>query len=241
MDIVFLALKRAAQDLLSPRMLGLLLWPMGLALLAWGLAAYWFGAGWLAALTAFLADTPAHDLMRWAGAGWLLGYAALFLLILLWLPAVYITALLITSLALMPLIVGHVAERHFPALERCRGGTLSGGAANALAGTALYLAAWLVFLPLWLFAPFGALVSLLLNAWLNQRMFLYDALAEHADAAELAALRRGGAGPRYALSTLLGLMAFVPLLNLLAPVYMGLAFTHFGLEGLARQRQAGTP
>jgi len=199
--------------------------------------AYWFGAGWKTDIVAFLADTPIQGWMQWVGAEWLLAYAALFVVVLLWLPAVYITALLITSVVLMPIIVKHVETRHYPALERRQGGTVTGSILNSLVASALYVLAWLVLLPLWLFAPFGALVSVLLNAWLNQRMFVYDALAEHADGAELKLLRKGDAGPLYIMSALLGLMVFVPLLNLLAPVYMALAFTHYGLEGLTRLRR----
>ncbi len=239
MDIVFLALRRATQDLLAPRMLGLMLWPMGLALLVWGLMAYWFGGAWLGWVTALLASTPLQSLAQWAGADWLTSGAAWFLLILLWLPTVFITALLITSLTLMPLIVGFVAARDFSALEPRKGGTLMGSLGNVLGATGLYVLVWLLCLPLWLFAPFGVLVSLLLNAWLNQRLFMYDALAEHADARELTNLRQGDGGKRFALGTLLGLVYFVPILNLLAPVYMGLAFTHYSLEALSRRRQTG--
>jgi hypothetical protein len=240
MDIVILALKRAAQDLLTPRMLALALWPMGVALLFWGLLAFWFGAAWKAEILAFLATTPVQDLMHWAGAEWVLAYAAILLLLLLWLPAVFITALLITALALMPFIVRHVAARCYPGLERRHGGTVAGSVVNGLFATSLYVLAWIVLLPIWLFAPFGVLVSVLLNAWLNQRLFVYDALAEHADAGELAALRHGDAGPLYLLSAFLGLAYFVPGLNLLAPVFMGLAFAHYGLAALARLRQ-GVP
>ena len=158
------------------------------------------------------------------------------MLVLLWLPAVYLTALLITSLALMPLIVGFVAARDYPDLERRRGGSFSGGLANALSALALYTAGWVLLLPLWLFAPFGAVVSLALNAWLNQRLFLYDCLAEHADARELAALRQRGGWSLYGLSALLGALHLVPLLNIVAPLYMALAFTHFALDLLRSHR-----
>jgi hypothetical protein len=176
-------------------------------------------------------------LLQWAGAEWLLAYAAILLILLLWLPAVYVTALLITSLALMPIIVKDVAARTYPDLAQRRGGTLAGSVVNGLAATGLYAVAWLVLLPIWLFAPFGVLVSVVLNAWLNQRLFLYDALAEHADAAEMKRLRREDAGPLYLLSAFLGLLYFVPVLNLLAPVFMGLVFAHYGLVVLARLRQ----
>jgi hypothetical protein len=72
---------------------------------------------------------------------------------------------------------------------------------------------------------------------LNQRLFVYDALAEHASAAELQQLRRAGGWPLYLLAALLGLLHFVPLINFFAPVYMGLAFTHYGLDRLNQTRK----
>lgn len=240
MHPVLVALHRAARDLTAPRMFSLMFWPMGLALLLWGALAWWFGAAWKVEIAAFLAATPLDALAQWTGAQWLTAYAALFVLVMLWLPAVYLTALLITSVAFMPLIVGFVAGRDYPQLERRRGGTVWGSLVNSLAALALYLIGWILLLPLWLFAPFGALVSLALNAWLNQRMFLYDCLSEHADAVELDTLRHAGGWPLFGLSALLGALHLVPLLNLVAPVYMGLAFTHYGLEALQRRRRQGS-
>lgn len=237
MDIVLRSLQRAGQDLFSPKMLSLVLWPMGVALVVWSLLAWWFGAAWRAEIAAFLAATPLQDLMLWAGAEWLIAYAAVILVVLLWLPAVYTTALLITSLALMPIIVDFVAERHYPGLERWQGGSFTGSLANGLMATAIYIAAWVVLLPLWLFAPFGAAVSLLLNAWFNQRLFLYDALAEHAGRDEATRVHDEGGWRLYGLATVLALLHFVPVLNFLAPVYMGLAFVHYALDTAQAQRQ----
>jgi len=42
------------------------------------------------------------------------------------------------------------------------------------------------------------------------------------------------------LSSLLGLLHFIPIVNFLAPVYMGLAFSHHGLSALATSRK-GAP
>jgi hypothetical protein len=153
------------------------------------------------------------------------------------LPAIYITALLITSLVFMPMLVGIVAERHYPNLARLQGGSFAGSVGNGLYAVAVYLLLWLITLPFWLLGPFGAAISVLLNAWLNQRLFVYDALAEHASAAELQQLRRDGGWPLYLLAALLGLLHFVPLLNFFAPVYMGLAFTHYGLDRLDMTRK----
>lgn len=235
-ETVTRALQRAGRDLFTGRMLGLLFLPMGLALLSWGLLAWLFGAQWQAALARLIAATPLNDWAAWVGAEWLLPYVAIFLLILLWLPVVYVTALMITSLALMPVIVGHVGARDHANLERRRGGTLAGSLLNGVYALCLYLTAWTITLPLWLFGPLGLLMSLWLNTWLNQRLFLYDALAEHADAGELRALRHEGGWPLYALSGLLSLLHLVPFVGLLAPVYMGLAFGHYALDRLKSAR-----
>lgn len=240
MESILRPLRRAAQDLLTPRMLSLAFWPMLLSLFAWGLLAWWFGSAWKTEIAALLAATPLADLADWMGAEWLTAYAAVLVLVLLWLPAMYVTALLITSLALMPMIVGFVAARHYPDLERRQGGNLVGSVVNGLAALALYLLAWVVLLPVWLFAPFGFAASILLNAWLNQKLFLYDALSEHASADELAALRQVGGWRLFSLSGLLGMLHFVPVINFLAPVYMALAFSHHGLEALDRRRK-GVP
>lgn len=237
MPSVLLALRRAARDLTAPRMFTLLIWPMGLALLFWGTLAWWFGSAWRADIALLLAGTPLDSLARWAGADWLTAYAALFVLVLLWLPAVYVTALVITSVAFMPVIVDFVAKRDYADLQPRHGGTLWGGVVNSVIALLLFLTGWLLLMPLWLFAPFGAVLSLMLNAWLNQRMFVYDTLAEHADRAELEELRRAGGWRLYTLSALLGALHLVPLLNLLAPVYMGLAFTHYCLDALRRRRE----
>jgi CysZ protein len=236
MEVILRALQRAGRDLFTGRMLALVLWPMGLALLFWGLLAWLFADAWKTAMMTALAATPLQDLAVWAGADWLLPYSAIFFLILLWLPAVYVSALLITSLALMPTIVGFVAGRDHARLERRHGGTVAGSLVNGIWALLLYILGWLLTLPLWLFGPVGLLASLWLNTWLNQRLFLYDALAEHADAGELHRLRREGGWPVYALSGLLSLLHLVPVLNLLAPVYMGLAFGHYALERVQMQR-----
>jgi hypothetical protein len=236
MENLLRPLQRAAQDLLTPRMLTLSFWPMILALLFWGTLAWLFGSTWKAEIAAFLATTPFQSMVQWAGAEWLTAWAALLILALLWLPALYVTALLITAFFLMPRIVDFVAEKHYPALARRKGGTLVGSIVKGLGATVLYLLAWVILLPVWLFAPFGILVSILLNAWLNQKLFMLDALAEHASVEELREERHTGGGQLFLLSTLLGLLHFIPLLNFVAPVYMGLAFTHYGLASLEKAR-----
>jgi hypothetical protein len=228
------ALLRALKSLLAPRMLAWMLAPMLLALLLWGALAGVFWSDWKLALGAWLASQGAW-LPDWA-LHVLLAYGVVAILTLLLLPAVYATALVITSVFAMPVMLRHVAGRDYPALSRLHGGSNAGSALNAAFALAVYLALWLVTLPLWLLGPFAAILPVLLNAWLNQRLFRYDALAEHASRAEYAALVEREQGPLLMLGGILGLIHLVPVLNLFAPVYMGLAFIHFGLDRLGALR-----
>jgi CysZ protein len=82
-------------------------------------------------------------------------------------------------------------------------------------------------------------LPLVLSAYFNQRMFRYDALAEHASAAEYDAVVRGARARLFLLGLALAFLYAVPVFNLVVPILSALAFTHFCLGELARLRQAG--
>jgi uncharacterized protein involved in cysteine biosynthesis len=108
---------------------------------------------------------------------------------------------------------------------------------NAVVAVTLFAVLWIVTLPLW-FTGIGALVlPPLISAGFNQRMFRYDALAEHASPEEYAAVVRAGGGRLFLLGLALALMYAIPFVNLAVPVLSGLAFTHLCLAELARLRQ----
>ena len=123
-----------------------------------------------------------------------------------------------------------------PGLERRRGGSNLGSIWNALAATFIYLALWLLTLPLWLLGLPALLLPVLLNGWLNNRLFRYDALAEHADAEEYAVLGQRAGGRFFLLGCAAAGLQLVPLLNLAAPVWAGLAYIHFGCAELVQLR-----
>jgi hypothetical protein len=148
-----------------------------------------------------------------------------------------VTAVLVTEFLAMPVIVPLVGKRHFPRLERRRGGTVAGSAWNAATSIALFAALWLLSLPLWLTGIGAVVLPALLSALFNQRVFRYDALAEHASAGEYRAVLREAGGRLYALGLALAALYYVPIINLLVPVLSGLAFTHLCLAELARLRQ----
>ena len=81
------------------------------------------------------------------------------------------------------------------------------------------------------------IIPFIAAAYLNQRLFRYDALAEHASNEEMKALFSANQSSLWGLGLLTGLAQFVPILNLFAPVLSGLAFIHFGLGRLNNLRQ----
>jgi CysZ protein len=240
MNPVLSALLAALKSLLQPRMLALMIWPMLLAVLLWGGVSFIFWDDWVGGLSRLMEGTDAQAWIERFGWSWLIGYGVVFVLILLLLPAVFVTALLIAAVFAMPLMVRFVAERHYPGLEMKKGGTFVGSLWNAFAALTVYLVLWLLLLPLWLFGPLAVVIPVLLNAYINQRLFRYDALADHASKEEMDRLIERETVPMYVLGGVLGLIQFIPVLNFFAPIYIGLAFIHFCLDRLAASRAHAT-
>ena len=84
----------------------------------------------------------------------------------------------------------------------------------------------------------GIVIPLLLTAWLNRRAFRYDALMMHADRDEMKLIPERNASGLMMLGVGCALLAYVPILNLVAPAFCGLAFVHYLLEALQQHRQA---
>jgi len=226
-------------SLLHPRMLWLMVWPMLVALVFWGAVAAAFWERLAAALAALL--------QRWLdpAAGFLhldLGgatvVAAYVVLVLVLVPLIYLTALFILGAFGMQKMVEHVAQRSFPALERRRGGSVAGSVWNSVAALGGMAALFLISLPLWLLPPLWPLIPLAIFAWGNQKLLRYDALAEHADAAERTRLFRLRRGALLTLGLLFALLAYVPFVGFIAPVLFGLAFIRYLLGALQELRAA---
>ena len=236
MTEILAALSVTMRELRAPRILAVLLLPMLGAILLWVILSVVFWDRWSLALSTLAADT---GFGRWAegiGDGWMLHAASALGVIVLVIPAILVTALVINEIIVMPTIVSHVATRYFPALEQRSGGTLIGSITNAVVAIAIFAVLWLITLPLW-FTGIGALVvPLVLSAWLNQRLLRYDALSEHAAPHEYGAIVKSSQTRLYALGLALALLYYIPLVNLLAPVASGIAFTYLCLAELKRLR-----
>jgi CysZ protein len=265
MQKIFDALTRALASLLHPQMLLLCIAPLLLAGLVWlvvvaltwhdgwmwmrgtlesGLGAAGSTAESLAGPWAGRVEPPEwmHGMMAMDGeaiAGGLLAVATGALLLVLLVPAVWMTALVNFALIAMPWTVSLVGRRDYTGLERLEGGNWLGSLWNAMVAVAVFVVLWLLTLPLWLLGGLGALLGLALTGWVTQRLLRYDALALHATAAERRLVIERAGGRLWLLGIVITLLAIVPLFNLVLPVYAGLAVTHLCLMELAEVRREG--
>jgi hypothetical protein len=226
-------------NLFHPRMLWLMAWPMLVSLALWGMAALFLWTR-LALWLAELLNQWAVGIVRVE-----LGQLGLFLanvaLLLLFVPLVYLTALFILGAFGMQKMVDHVASRSFPQLERRRGGGTAGSVWNALVAFGGMLLLFAASLPLWLIPVLWPVITLAILTWVNQRLLRYDALAEHADAAEMPRVFKERRGPLLLLGFLMALAAYVPFVGFIAPMVFGLAFIRYLLGALIELRYGRHP
>ncbi len=230
---VFAALSKALRDLTRPAVLWHALWPPLAALLLWiaiGFAAWAHG---VALMERIVPGLP------WAGWEWVAQWAAVFLLLAAFAALTYITAILLVAVFALPLLINLVAAHDYPDLGRHGENVFWGSLGNTLGAGAIFLIGSLAMLPLLLLPGALLVLPLLWSAWLNQRAFRFDALAEHATPGEMQLMVREDGRNFYMAGLATAAAAYVPLLNLLAPAFAALVFVHLGLAALRRRRQEG--
>lgn len=232
----------ALTNLVHPRMLWLMLWPVVIAAVIWGGIALafwtefvlWLGGvlrNWLSSATFFIDWDPSTAAL----------VAAKILTVIAIVPLIQLTALLILGMFGMQAMVEHVATRSYPQLERRRGGGFAGSAWNSVLALLGLAGLALASVPLWFFPPLWPVLPVAIMGWVNQRVLRYDALAEHADGEEMRRIFRERRGKMYLLGVLLALIAYVPVIGLFAPVVFGLAFIHYLLGTLRADRENSLP
>jgi len=231
------ALTRAFHDLFQFRVLWVAIWPMLTAILLWmvlGVTFWGTFSGWIAS------GLSAIGIQHWLEGvepRWVANAIQAVAHLILFVPLVFFTALLITAFFAMPALIGLVAKRDYPQLRRENGGSLVGNLLNATVAIGIFTAIWMFSLPLWLMGV-GILVPFVAATYLNQRLFRYDAVAEHASSAEMKIMFSRYQSSWWGLGLLTGLLQFVPLLNLFAAALTSLSFIHFGLAHLEKMRRA---
>lgn len=228
----------ALVSLFSRRMVWLMVWPLLVALVLWGGAAFvlwgrtvaWVVAQFARFLEPVVVFVP-QDFVQVV-----LLISAHTMLVLLFVPLVYLTALLILGIFGMEAMVDHVAKRHYPDLARRHGGGTVGSMWNGIVALCGLVLLFLVTLPVLLIPPLWALVPVAVMGWVNQKILRYDAIADHATPGEMAEVFRKHRRDLYILGVLLALVAYVPLVQFFAPMVFALAYIHYCLGALRALR-----
>jgi hypothetical protein len=227
----FKTVLRAGRDLLRPDILLQALWPPAVAFLLWSVIA-WFA--WQPIAAWVVANLPDWSWLNWLGP-WLAHVVVFFIFA----PLVYFTVLLLVAVIALPRMMVIIAGRDYPDVSRqgSAGAAFWGSLANTVIAGGIFIVGWLVTLPL-LLVPGGLLVlPLFWAAWLNQRAFRFDALAEHALPEERKAIAQRERSGLYLGGLVGALFAYVPILHLLALPYTAILFVHLCLGALRELRR----
>lgn len=208
---------------LAPALFSLILW---VALAVWGLGLL---VEWL------LGNPPMTLLIGW-GLPWLatvLAYTGAWMAIF---AGAYLTTSLLAAIVIMPLMLKQLAETDYRDVAPMGKDSFTAAAVNSIFASILFIAGWLLTLPLWIIPGLSLILPLLLMAWLNRRTFAYDALSMHATEVEWQSLRGQHKGSMFMLGLTMALLAHIPIIGLLVPALAALSFVHYGLETLRRSR-----
>lgn len=228
---VFAAFTKSLRDLTRAEVLWQAIWPPLVALALWGTVAVAVWGHGVALMARIVPGLP------WSGWEWVGHWAAVFLLLAAFAALVYLTAVFLVAVFALPRLLSLVAVRDYPDLVAHGENAFLGSLANTLSAGAIFVLGCLVILPLLLIPGALLVLPLLWGAWLNQRTFSFDALAEHATRTEMQRLMREKRSVFYVAGLGTAAAAHVPLANLLAPALTALVFVHLGLAALRRQRQ----
>jgi hypothetical protein len=262
MSLLFDSFWRAVAYCLHPRVILLSLLPLVLmAALALGLG-YFF---WESAVDAVRATFESWSILATL-VGWLEGVGlanlkavlAPMVVVFLSTPIIVVLALLLVATLMTPSMLGLVAKRRFPLLERKHGGSMIGSLFGGLWATFAALLALMVSIPLWFVPPLVLILPPLIWGWLTYKVMSYDVLSEHASREERVELIRRHRTTLLGMGVLTGYLGAAPsvvwasgaLAIVFAPVLVPVAvwiytlvfafaalwFAHFALAALQAQR-----
>lgn len=238
MNQMFKSLRQAFESLFRLNMLSLVFIPPVISFIAILVIFIVNWTSWINGLVSFLGALRIFDwLQGTVGLQDLSYWLALIFLILAFIPLVFISAIVITSIFVMPVVLRELEKTDFPNLEKKKGGSLLGSLWNTLFTTVAFVFIFTVTLPLWLIPGLQVALPLLLTAWLNKRIFLYDVLQDFASKEERRAIEKDESLPMYFMGVLLALISYFPFAFFFVPIVSALAFSFYGLNALRRLRE----
>jgi CysZ protein len=231
LPIFFLAFR----DLFRPKVILLCTLPFILSFIFWGIVTYFSWSTFTAWGFAIFESQSVQAFLDWTSNYFSLSampfiwLVRLFIVFALIMPLALISALLITSIILIPMIVEEIRKNDFPTLVKKSQSFLKGSTAT-LSISAKYFFSWIGTMPLWFIIPGGSLiVPFLLLSWFNSRLFTWEVLIECASREESKVFVREHSFELWLLGLLTSILYFVPVLNFIAPVITGAAFSRYVL------------
>lgn len=235
MFLILKAILHALRDLLRLKIAWIIAWPILVATFFWLAVGYIFQDDFSELTHQGLDSFGVGEWLKNIKFDWVAISIQGLLHILIFVPLVIITTLIITAIFLVPALIKLVSDRYYPQLKRQNGGSIGGSIINAVLASGIFIFIWIITLPLWAVGA-GIIIPFVAVAFMNQQLFRYDALSEHATKQEIKEICSSNRYSLWGLGLLTGFIQFVPFLNLLAPVFTALAFIHFGLDHLQRRR-----
>jgi len=238
------ALKQALAACIDVRILIFLFVPFLLCLLIAIILFFTLGAWWITSASASVEHSWVMQMIseKWqvlsegtvASVSYII---ALLIAMLVILPVSYLFSILIVSIVLLPFILKILEQKDFVGLEKLRGGSNTVSVLNSLKVGAIYFFLLILTLPLWLLPGFAIALPVLLSAYLNKNIFVYDVLQEFATAEERKRIEKENWGYLYILGIILGFLNYLPLAFVVIPTFASLAYSYFCLNALKDLRE----
>jgi hypothetical protein len=239
------ALFAGFRDLFRKRMIAILFVPAVGAILIWLAIGYWAWQPvslWAAneGVNVFLLDQIPSSILGFLGLNAQSIAVALssILVVAILLPLMVLTALGVSSLIATPITVDFVAFHFYPNLIKKSNVTLSQTVWMTGNAIFIYLFLWFVTIPFWFIPGINFFLPILLNTYLNYKMFSFDTLSAFATREETEQILKENKDGYLALALVASLFLFPPLF-LIAPVYSALIFSHYGFSKLKLIRERG--
>jgi hypothetical protein len=235
-------LGRAFLDLFRPKILMLLLLPPVIAFILWGGIAYLYWDQILRLAQSysdrflFSGDIPPW-IIQWLNlsASTVATALAASIALLLIIPLALVSSFALTGILAMPVVLLTVGK-DYSNLEKRGKISFSASMRNLVISSLVYLILWALSLPLWIVPGLGFALPLILNGYLNYRLFTFDALADYASKAEIEALLKEHRLDFLILGVVISIPLLFPPFYFILPVYSALTFTRYSLFKLENFR-----
>ncbi len=226
--LIILALK----DLLKPKIILAICLPIVFAVLAWVFVTYllwddlqtwslhFIQFEWVKSILNIFPTT-----LDYAGGFFTFLFRVLFVVLFIF-PMTIVTATILTSLFLVPVLVNELRQTDFPTLIK-KSSSIFSGWGTTLGYSAKYLFAWFGSLPFW-FIPFAALIiPYLLLSWFNSRVFTYEVLIEVAAPEEIKMFVTAHSRSLFGLGLATSFLYSIPFVNFFAPLITSALFSRY--------------